>query len=57
MLFDYLADEHGFRQAYLDMLYRSTKFQYESGNYSGAAEHLYFFSGLVPGTGRNALSS
>ncbi|XP_054674690.1 eukaryotic translation initiation factor 3 subunit E isoform X2 [Grus americana] len=43
MLFDYLAEKHGFRQEYLDTLYRYAKFQYECGNYSGAAEYLYFF--------------
>ncbi|KAM9626597.1 eukaryotic translation initiation factor 3 subunit E [Trichechus inunguis] len=57
MLFDYLADKHGFRQEYLDTLYRYAKFQYECGNYSGAAEYLYFFRVLVPATDRNALSS
>ncbi|RXM27353.1 Eukaryotic translation initiation factor 3 subunit E-B [Acipenser ruthenus] len=43
MLFDYLAEKHAFRQEYLDTLYRYAKFQYECGNYSGAAEYLYFF--------------
>ncbi|KAG9342790.1 hypothetical protein JZ751_015656 [Albula glossodonta] len=43
MLFDYLAEKHSFRQEYLDTLYRYAKFQYECGNYSGAAEYLYFF--------------
>uniref|UniRef100_A0A2I3TRJ2 Eukaryotic translation initiation factor 3 subunit E N-terminal domain-containing protein n=1 Tax=Pan troglodytes TaxID=9598 RepID=A0A2I3TRJ2_PANTR len=43
MLFDYLADKHGFRQEYLDTFYTYAKFQYECGNYSGAAEYLYFF--------------
>ncbi|KAI1243568.1 hypothetical protein IHE44_0001199 [Lamprotornis superbus] len=57
MLFDYLAEKHGFRQEYLDTLYRYAKFQYECGNYSGAAEYLYFFRVLVPATDRNALSS
>uniref|UniRef100_A0A4X2LEY1 Eukaryotic translation initiation factor 3 subunit E N-terminal domain-containing protein n=1 Tax=Vombatus ursinus TaxID=29139 RepID=A0A4X2LEY1_VOMUR len=57
MLFDYLADKHGFRQEYLDTLYRYEKFQYECGNYSGTAEYLYFFRVLVPSTDRNALSS
>uniref|UniRef100_A0A3B1J947 Eukaryotic translation initiation factor 3 subunit E n=1 Tax=Astyanax mexicanus TaxID=7994 RepID=A0A3B1J947_ASTMX len=57
MLFDYLADKHGFRQEYLDTLYRYAKFQYECGNYSGAAEYLYFFRVLVPATDRNALNS
>lgn len=36
-----------FRQQYLDTLYRYAKFQYECGNYSGAAEYLYFFRVLV----------
>ncbi|NXS09834.1 EIF3E factor, partial [Neodrepanis coruscans] len=45
------------RQEYLDTLYRYAKFQYECGNYSGAAEYLYFFRVLVPATDRNALSS
>uniref|UniRef100_A0A3B3ST01 Eukaryotic translation initiation factor 3 subunit E n=1 Tax=Paramormyrops kingsleyae TaxID=1676925 RepID=A0A3B3ST01_9TELE len=57
MLFDYLAEKHGFRQEYLDTLYRYAKFQYECGNYSGAAEYLYFFRVLVPAADRNALSS
>uniref|UniRef100_A0A2I3HR55 Eukaryotic translation initiation factor 3 subunit E n=1 Tax=Nomascus leucogenys TaxID=61853 RepID=A0A2I3HR55_NOMLE len=57
MLFDYLADKHGFRQEYLDTLYTYAKFQYECGNYSGAAEYLYFFRVLVPATDRNAVSS
>ncbi|KAI2652979.1 Eukaryotic translation initiation factor 3 subunit E-B [Labeo rohita] len=47
MLFEYLADKHGFRQEYLDTLYRYAKFQYECGNYSGAAEYLYFFRVLI----------
>ncbi|KAI5606599.1 eukaryotic translation initiation factor 3 subunit E-A [Silurus asotus] len=47
MLFDYLAEKHGFRQEYLDTLYRYAKFQYECGNYSGAAEYLYFFRVLM----------
>uniref|UniRef100_A0A3Q1F5N6 Eukaryotic translation initiation factor 3 subunit E n=1 Tax=Acanthochromis polyacanthus TaxID=80966 RepID=A0A3Q1F5N6_9TELE len=36
---------------------RYAKFQYECGNYSGAAEYLYFFRVLVPSTDRNALNS
>ncbi|KAG7254530.1 hypothetical protein CRUP_008169 [Coryphaenoides rupestris] len=57
MLFEYLSEKHNFRQEYLDTLYRYAKFQYECGNYSGAAEYLYFFRVLVPATDRNALSS
>ena len=57
MLFDYTEDKHSFRQEYLDTLYRSARFQYECGNYSGASEYLYFFRMLVPATDKNALSS
>ena len=57
LLFDYLADKHGFRREYLDTLYRYSKFQYEFGNYSGATEYLYFFRVLVPATDRNAVTS
>ena len=38
MLSDCLSDKHGFRQEYLDTLYRYAKFQYECRNYSGAEE-------------------
>lgn len=31
----------------IDTLYRFAKFQYECGNYSGAAEYLYFVRVLV----------
>ena len=57
MLFECLSDKHGFRQEYLDTIYRYAKFQYECRNYSGAAEYLYFFRALVPAMDRNALSS
>lgn len=57
MLFDCLADKHGFRQEYLHTLYRYAKFQYECGNYSGATEYVYFFRVLVPARDRNAVSS
>ncbi|OWK11623.1 hypothetical protein Celaphus_00003724, partial [Cervus elaphus hippelaphus] len=42
---------------YLDPLYWYAKFQYKCGNYSGAAEYLYFFRVLVPPMNRNALRS
>ena len=32
----------------LDTLYAFAKFQYECGNYSGAADYLYLHRGLVP---------
>uniref|UniRef100_A0A3B5MGA2 Eukaryotic translation initiation factor 3 subunit E n=1 Tax=Xiphophorus couchianus TaxID=32473 RepID=A0A3B5MGA2_9TELE len=52
-----MFEDPEFRQEYLDTLYRYAKFQYECGNYSGAAEYLYFFRVLVPSTDRNALNS
>ena len=55
MLFDYLADQRGYRQAYLDTLYQYAKLQHERGSESGTAEYLYSFRGLVPATDRNAL--
>lgn len=55
MLFDYLADQHGFRQEYLDTLSQYAKCQHEGGNESGAAEYLYYCRKLVPATDRNAL--
>lgn len=32
----------------LDTLYSFAKFQYECGNYTGAADYLYLHRGLVP---------
>lgn len=37
-----------FRPEMLDTLYTFAKFQYECGNYSGAADYLYLHRGLVP---------
>ncbi len=36
-----------FQPEMIDTLYRFAKFQYECGNYSGAAEYLYFVRVLV----------
>ena len=36
-----------FQGEMLDTLYRFAKFQYDCGNYSGAAEYLYFARVLV----------
>ena len=41
-LFETLQKDHKFKPEYLDVLYNFAKFQYECGNYSGAAEYLYF---------------
>ena len=39
----------------LDTLYKYAKFQYECGNYSGAAEYLYFYRVLVSRSSQPAL--
>lgn len=41
----------------VDMLYTYAKFQYECGNYSGAAEYLYFCRVLLPPSSKNYLSA
>ncbi|KAL9981461.1 hypothetical protein ACROYT_G010167 [Oculina patagonica] len=57
-LFDYLEMNHGIKPEMLDTLYKYAKFQYECGNYSGAAEYLYFYRVLVPGNDdRNTLNA
>ncbi|KAJ7333711.1 Eukaryotic translation initiation factor 3 subunit E [Desmophyllum pertusum] len=57
-LFDYLEMHHGIKPEMLDTLYKYAKFQYECGNYSGAAEYLYFYRVLVPGNDdRNTLNA
>lgn len=57
ILLDYLPEKHGFRQEDLDTICWYAEFQYECGNYPGAAEYLYFIRALVPTTDRNALNS
>ncbi|XP_014673077.1 PREDICTED: eukaryotic translation initiation factor 3 subunit E-like [Priapulus caudatus] len=54
-LFDYLSKNHGFKSSWLDTLYQFAKFQYECGNYSGAAEYLDFYRVLAPGHDKNYL--
>ncbi|KAK3736286.1 hypothetical protein QZH41_020748, partial [Actinostola sp. cb2023] len=46
-LFEYLEKNHGIRPEMMETLYRYAKFQYECGNYAGAAEYLYFFRVLT----------
>jgi len=41
----------------VDLLYAYAKFQYECGNYSGAAEYLYFCRVLLPPSNKNYLSA
>ncbi|XP_038057316.1 eukaryotic translation initiation factor 3 subunit E-A-like isoform X2 [Patiria miniata] len=55
ILFDYMATNHGFRQDMLDTLYKFAKFKYECGDYSTAAQYLYFFRVLISQNDKNAM--
>nr|CAG4648590.1 EOG090X0491 [Polyphemus pediculus] len=55
-ILELLTREHGLKPEMLDKLYLFAKFQYECGNYSGAAEYLYFHRFLVPSTDKNYLN-
>ncbi|CAD5111900.1 DgyrCDS1163 [Dimorphilus gyrociliatus] len=56
-LFEILNKEHDFQQEMIDTLYRFAKFQFECGNYGGAADYLYFVRALIPSTDKNYLNS
>merc|ERR1712018_554606 len=56
VLFDSLSKTYGFQPEMVDTLYKYAKFQYECGNYSGAAEYLYFCRVLLPPSNKNYLS-
>jgi len=56
-LFDSLQKTYDFKPEMVDMLYTYAKFQYECGNYSGAAEYLYFVRVLLPPSDKNYLSA
>merc|ERR1719431_2484699 len=56
-LFETLQKDHAFKPEYLDVLYDFAKFQYECGNYSGAAEYLYFHRVLAPPTDKNFMNA
>merc|ERR1719244_231742 len=56
-LFETLSKDHKFKPEYLNTLYDYAKFQYECGNYSAAAEYLYFVRVLSPPSDRNFLSA
>lgn len=47
-LFDYLAQNHEFTPAMVDLIYTTAKFKYDCGNYSEAAEYLYFYRIVAP---------
>ncbi|KAG1712144.1 Eukaryotic translation initiation factor 3 subunit E [Nymphon striatum] len=55
-LTDYLTKNHEFKIEMLDTWYTFAKFQYECGNYSGAAEYLSFHRVLVSPTDKNYLN-
>ncbi|XP_074640553.1 eukaryotic translation initiation factor 3 subunit E-A-like [Tubulanus polymorphus] len=55
-LFEFLAKNHDFQHDMLTTLYKFAKFQYECGNYSGAAEYLYFVRVLIPSHDKNFLN-
>merc|ERR1711884_996812 len=56
VLFESLSKTYGFQPEDVDTLYKYAKFQYECGNYSGAAEYLYFARVLLPPNNKNYLS-
>ncbi|VDI27837.1 eukaryotic translation initiation factor 3 subunit E-A-like [Mytilus galloprovincialis] len=56
-LFEFLSKEFGFQSKMIDTLYNFAKFQYECGNYSGAAEYLYFVRVLLLSTDKNFLDA
>ncbi|KAK0069633.1 eukaryotic translation initiation factor 3 subunit E [Biomphalaria pfeifferi] len=56
-LYDFLSKEYGFKHDMINTLYDYAKFQYECGNYSGAAEFLYFVRVLIPPNDRNFLNA
>eukprot|EP00918_Siedleckia_nematoides_P057548 GHVU01125524.1.p1 GENE.GHVU01125524.1~~GHVU01125524.1.p1 ORF type:complete len:446 (-),score=57.63 GHVU01125524.1:215-1528(-) len=56
-LFTYLSENHSFKESDVDTLYQFAKFQYECGNYSGAAEYLYFVRVLLPPNDKNYLNA
>nr|CAG4643868.1 EOG090X0491 [Lepidurus arcticus] len=55
-LMDYLTKNHGLKPEILDTLFTFAKFQYECGNYGGAAEYLYFHRFLVTPSDKNYLN-
>lgn len=56
-LLDNLVKDFGFHADMLDTLYRYAKFQYECGNYTAAAEYLYYYRLMVPQNHQNYLNA
>nr|CAG4645457.1 EOG090X0491 [Lynceus sp. MCZ IZ 141354] len=55
-LVEYLTKNHGLKPEMVDTLFEFAKFQYECGNYTGAAEYLYFHRYLVMPNDKNYLN-
>merc|ERR1719334_268653 len=56
-LFEKLESDYGFQPEMVEQLYTYAKFQFECGNYQGAAEYLYFVRVLLPPTHKNYLAA
>merc|ERR1711976_1021724 len=56
-LYETLAKNYDFRPEMVNSLYTYAKFQYECGNYSGAAEYLYFVRVLLPPGNKNYMNA
>uniref|UniRef100_T1JIV5 Eukaryotic translation initiation factor 3 subunit E n=1 Tax=Strigamia maritima TaxID=126957 RepID=T1JIV5_STRMM len=55
-LLEFLSQKFGFEMSMMDVPYNFAKFQYECGNYTGAAEYLNFYRALVPQDDKNFLN-
>merc|ERR1711978_245565 len=55
-LLEYLMKHHNFKMEMIDTCHNFAKFQFECGNYSGAAEYLYSHRILVQPTDQNYLN-
>merc|ERR1719420_1483787 len=55
-LLEYLIKHHNFKMEMIDTCHNFAKFQFECGNYSGAAEYLYSHRILVQPTDQNYLN-
>jgi translation initiation factor 3 subunit E len=55
-LSEFLFKTYNFTPEMMDILYNFSKFQYECGNYSAAAEYLYFYRCMVLPSDKNYLN-
>merc|ERR1712080_801656 len=56
-LVEFLEEKYDFKPEMTEKLYNNAKFQYECGNYSGAAQYLYLYRLLVPSHDQNYVSA